>query len=84
MARKPNSSIQTEYDSVYVLKIIVYLVLSSLWLSPAGHKVIPVGLILGLILVQHEKLRIDRKIEYAIIIVGAVLGLVGIGINIAL
>lgn len=73
-----------EYDLVYFLKILIYLVLGSVWLAPGGHRYVPAGLILGLILVQHERLRIDRKIEYAILLVGSVLGLVGIGVTITL
>ncbi len=77
-------AVQTEYDSVYFLKILVYLIIGSAWGVIAGHRELPVGLLVGLVLVQHEKLQIDRKIEYAILIVGAVLGLVGIGLSIRL
>ncbi len=78
-----NQSAQ-EYDSVYFLKILLYLVLGTLWVAWAGRRMLPAGLILGILLVQHEKLQIDRKIEYAILLVGAVLGLVGIGLTISL
>jgi hypothetical protein len=83
MAQKPTPKTpQTEYDSVYFLKILIYLILGSLWLAPDGRRLIPIGLILGLLVVQHEKLQIDRKIEYAILLVGTILGLVGIGITV--
>jgi hypothetical protein len=81
MAQK---SAQTEYDSVYFLKILLYLVLASTWVSFDGHKYLPLGLLVGLIIIQRERFQIDRKIEYAILLIGAVLGLVGIGINLAL
>ena len=81
MAKKPA---QAEYDSIYFLKILLYLILGTLWVAPNGERTVPLGLILGLIAVQHEKLQIDRKIEYAILLVGGVLGLVGIGITVNL
>jgi len=82
MARKKRP---TEYDSVYFLKILVYLILGSVWATiPGGGRVLPLGLILGAIIVQHDKLQIDRKIEYAMLLIGSVLGLVGIGLTIQL
>jgi hypothetical protein len=83
MARN-NTPPKAEYDSVYFLKILLYLIVGSLWLAPGGHRSIPLGLIIGILAVQHEKLQIDRKIEYAILLVAAVLGLVGIGLTIVL
>jgi hypothetical protein len=78
------SNVATEYDSVYFLKILLYLVIGSIWINRTGQQVFPVGLVVGLLLVQHEKLQLDRKIEYAILLIAAVLGLVGIGVRIAL
>ncbi|TAK89632.1 hypothetical protein EPO04_00795 [Patescibacteria group bacterium] len=83
MARTIKST-NTEYDSVYFLKVLLYLVLATTWLAPSGHRYVPVGLIIGVIIVQHERFQIDRKIEYAVMLVGAVLGLVGIGITISI
>lgn len=82
MARTVNSN--TEYDSVYFLKILLYLVISTAWIAPGGQRLIPIGLLLGLLIVRHERFQIDRKVEYAIMLVGAVLGLVGIGITVTL
>ena len=79
-----SSSNQTEYDSVYFLKILLYLIISSVWLSFDGHKYAPAGLLVGLIMVQRERFQIDRKIEYAILLIGTVLGLVGIGVTVNL
>ncbi len=85
MATKTKNSrkLSAEYDSQYFLKVLLYLILGSVWLSFGGQRLVPVGLILGVFAVQHERLRIDRKIEYAILLVAAILGLVGIGITIA-
>jgi len=75
----------TEYDSVYFLKILVYLILGSVWATlPGTGRILPIGLILGAIIVQHDKLQIDRKIEYAMLLIGSVLGLVGVGLTIRL
>jgi hypothetical protein len=79
MAQK--SAPQSEYDSVYFLKVLIYLLLGTVWLAPGGQRLVPIGLILGLLVVQHDKLQIDRKIEYAILLVGTILGLAGIGIT---
>ena len=81
MAKKPATS---EYDSVYFLKILVYLLLGTVWLSNGESRTLPIGLIAGVIVVQHEKLQIDRKIEYALLLIGTILGLVGIGLTITL
>ncbi len=72
----------SEYDSVYFLKIVAYVLLGTLWIAHDAHRVLPLGLIIGLIIVQHEKLQIDRKIEYAMLLVGALLGLMGLGLTI--
>lgn len=66
-----------ELDSTYFLKMVFYLVLGSVWIRIVnGNSEIPlpVGLALGVILASHEKLQIDRKIEYAILIMAMFLG----------
>ncbi len=80
----PKKTGTTEYDSVYFLKILVYLILGTVWLSNGESKTLPVGLIVGIVAVQHEKLQIDRKIEYALLLIGAVLGIIGVGLTITL
>lgn len=66
-----------EPDSTYVLKLVLYVVLASFWLK-FTHPVhigvfalsgLPVGLILGIIFASHDHFQIDRKIEYAILII---------------
>jgi hypothetical protein len=84
MARKPQPR-PTEYDSVYFLKILLYLMLGSVWgTTGSGARILPIGIIIGAFIAQHEKLQIDRKIEYAMLLVGGVLGLIGIGLAIRL
>lgn len=67
-----------ESDGTYLLKLVAFVLLGTLWLRfqapivwlgvPIGA--IPVGLFIGLLLVrQFEKYQSDRKIWYAILIV---------------
>lgn len=66
-----------EKDSTYFLKLVLYIILGTLWLkfsSPLilGGLVIqgfPLGLIVGLFFASHDHFQVDRKIEYAILIV---------------
>ena len=68
-----------ELDSVFFLKIVLYLVLGSFWLrlvDPGLTKQIPipVGLVLGLLFATHDHFKIDRKIELAVLLIAALLG----------
>lgn len=69
---KKNNS---ETDSHFFLKSVVFLILGSQWVyiqtSPDVQIPIPVGLILGLVLATHEHFQIDRKIEYTILLISA-------------
>jgi hypothetical protein len=75
--KKKKSSQETESDSAYFLKLVLYVILGSMWLkfgSPItlGDFVVnalPVGLVLGLIFASHDHFQVDRKIEYAVLIV---------------
>lgn len=67
-----------ETDGTYFLKLVVFVLLGTLWLkfqqpvSWIGLPLygLPVGLLIGLILVrQFEKHQSDRKIWYAILLV---------------
>jgi hypothetical protein len=67
-----------ELDGVYVLKILLYLLMGSVWLK-IGHGnslniPVPVGLFVGLLFTGHEHFRIDRKIEYAVLLVAMLIG----------
>ena len=73
-----------EADSVYFLKILLYFILGTIWIRHDGRAVFPVGLALGLLFASRDHFRIDRKIEYALLLLAAVLGLVGLGIFINL
>ena len=68
-------SVAKETDSVYFLKILVYFVLGSIWIKYHGVVVFPAGLVLGLALSSHDHFAIDRKVEYAVLIISALLTL---------
>jgi hypothetical protein len=75
MAKKDTSP--QENDSAYFLKLILYVLLGSFWLrfaSPITLGAItlngfPLGLLLGLLFANHDHFQIDRKIEYAILVI---------------
>lgn len=76
MAKNKKSNV--EPDSVYFLKIILFFVLGTIWLAnQEGRRTIPVGLILGVMFASHDHFRIDRKIEYAILLIAALVSLFG-------
>lgn len=72
MAKKPKSKPQ-EADSAYFLKLVLYLILGSQWLritdGESFQLPIPVGIIIGIFFVTHEHFQIDRKIEFAVLLI---------------
>jgi len=84
MAKTKKRSKTVEPDGVYLLKIVLYALLGSLWLKVQTSTTIsssslsiplPVGLIVGVLFSSHEHFQIDRKIEYAVLVVAALVGL---------
>jgi hypothetical protein len=67
-----------ELDGVYLLKLALYVILGSLWIKLShGNDMnipLPVGLIVGLIFASHEHFQLDRKIEYAVLLVAMLVG----------
>ena len=79
MAKTKKQPSKTELDSVYTLKLIMYLIIGTLWVrvqSSSGHMQIPipVGLIIGELFAMHDHFKIDRKIEYAVLLVAMLVG----------
>lgn len=78
LSKKSATATTADFDGVYLFKLVAYLLLGSIWLkvSTAGGSTIPVpiGLIIGLFLAAHERLQIDRKIEYAVMLVAMLFG----------
>lgn len=79
--KQKKTSPQTESDSSYFLKLVLYVVLGSVWLKFASPIIVggfvlnglPVGLILGLIFASHDHFQVDRKIEYAVLLIVTIL-----------
>lgn len=71
MAKKITSA--NEPDSSYFLKIVLYAVLGMIWLQFNGKTVFPVGCLVAFALAQHERFQIDRKVEYAVIFIAALI-----------
>ena len=76
---KRKQKIVHELDGVYILKIVMYLVVGSQWVrlvDPALTQQIPIpfGLLLGGFFAMHEHFKIDRKIEFAILLMASFMG----------
>ena len=78
--RKGNERIY-EKDSVFFLKLVVFILLSALWLrlkepipvGPMVSQAIPLGLIVAVLLVMKvEKYQFNRKIWYSALIIMAI------------
>jgi hypothetical protein len=78
MAKTTKITQNNEPDSTYILKIVLYLIIGSVWLNVHTNATdripLPVGLVLGLLFASHDHFRIDRRIEYAVLIVAAFVG----------
>lgn len=79
MAKTKNTKrTSREADGVYLLKLVLYLVIGSLWVKAShGESIdvgLPIGFAIGLIFTMHEHFQIDRKIEYAVLLVAMLVG----------
>jgi hypothetical protein len=78
MAKNSKAKRSTELDGVFVLKLVLYLLLGSLWVKLSnGDSIsvgVPIGLVAGLVFSSHEHFQIDRKIEYAVLLVAMLFG----------
>lgn len=92
--KKASKSSGKESDSSYVLKLVIYMILGSSWLkiaeaNPAAaipfQIPIPIGFIAGLMLISRERVRVDKKIDYAVLLIAMLVGFwapVGIFVNV--
>lgn len=79
---KKKNQIQTrvnEPDSAFLFKIILYLIIGSQWIRLVDSEYtkqipIPLGFIIGVLFAMHEHFKIDRKIEYAVLLVAMFIG----------
>jgi hypothetical protein len=78
MAKKKKSVRSNSVEGIFVLKILLYLLLGSMWLKFShGDTVslgLPVGFMIGLVFTTHEHFQIDRKIEYAVLLAAMLIG----------
>jgi hypothetical protein len=64
----------SESDGSYFLKLVLYVIVGSqwVWLTTDDSQVpLPIGFIIGLLFASHDHFQIDRKIEYAILLIAA-------------
>ena len=77
--KKNTNAATKELDAVYLLKLVLYLVVGAQWLritntSGTTQLPIPIGLIAGLLFAAHDHFQIDRKIEFAILLIAMFVG----------
>ncbi len=84
MSKKSTRKRFYESDFAFLIKSALYLILGTVWIGWGGLRWIPIGVIAGFGFSKIEVLRINRKIEYALLVVGALLGLFGLGLTIFL
>lgn len=75
MAKKNTRKSKTnETDGAFLLKLVMYLVVSSFWVRiqivEGGELPVPIGALIALLFATHDHFQIDRKIEFALILVG--------------
>jgi hypothetical protein len=68
-----------ELDAIYVLKLVLYLIIGAQWIrfenvTGSTQIPIPIGLVFGLLFAAHDHFKIDRKIEYALLLVAMFVG----------
>ena len=67
-----------ELDSIYFLKLVVYLILGSLWFKVSNGESIqiglPIGFMAGIVLAAHDHVQLDRKVGYAVLLVAMMIG----------
>ena len=76
--KRSNAKTQ-ELDSVYLLKLVLYLIVGAQWIrftNVAGTTQfpVPIGLIFGVLFASHDHFQIDRKIEFAVLLIAMLVG----------
>ena len=79
MAKKKYQRPKSELDSVYLLKIVLYLIVGAQWIrfvnvDGSTQLPIPIGLIIGVIFASRDHFQLDRKIEYALLLIAMFVG----------
>ena len=78
-AKRKKIKPKAELDGVYILKIVLYIMVGAQWLrltdaAQTRQIPLPIGLIVGAFFALHEHFQIDRKIEFAILLVACFVG----------
>ncbi len=78
-AKTKRKAVPKESDGAYFLKMVLYLIIGSQWVflvdvGMTKQIPLPVGFALGMLFTAHEHFQIDRKIEYAILIIACLIG----------
>ncbi len=74
MKQRRNSKLVTKQsDGTFVLKVLLYIIVGAQWLyitnpDKGQQYPIPIGLVIGLFFASHEHFKLDRKIEYAVLL----------------
>lgn len=76
---KTKSRSRIEPDSAFLLKIVLYLIVGTQWIRVVNPSLtrempIPIGLIIGLAFAMHDQFKIDRKIEYVVLLIAMLVG----------
>ncbi len=72
--KQKNKKSSATSDSAFFLKLVMYLILSSMWVrlqyQNGTELPLPLGAVIALVFASHDHFQIDRKIEVALILVG--------------
>lgn len=78
MAKTKTKNAGSDVDMVYFLKLTIYLVLGSIWIKVTdGQNVqlpIPAGFLVGLLMASHDRVQLDRKIGFAVLLIAMLVG----------
>lgn len=78
MAKNKDKLTAKELDTIYFLKLVVYLVLGSLWVKITDGRdtqlPIPAGFLIGLVFASHDHVQLDKKIGFAVLLVAMLVG----------
>jgi hypothetical protein len=71
-------SASSNFEGVYLLKLVLYLIIGTMWIKISNGSdlsiPLPIGLAVGLLFTAHEHFRLDRKIEYAVLLAAMLVG----------
>jgi len=77
-AKTNKQSAPKQSDATYILKLVMYMIIGSLWIKVSSDESnqwpIPIGFMIGILFAMHDHFKIDRKIEYALLLVAMFLG----------